>query len=98
MPHEDIRPCNKTEGQTVEVLSALRFKERAVFQRWKGCVQMKEVIVKLEYGMEVGYGKEIVRCRDCKHYHKGFNCDLLQKPILKGDDWFCADGERKEVK
>ena len=38
----------------------------------------------------------IVRCRDCKHYHKGFNCDLLQKPIMKGDDWFCADGERAE--
>lgn len=36
----------------------------------------------------------VVRCKDCKHYHKGFNCDLLQKPIMKGDDWFCADGER----
>lgn len=37
----------------------------------------------------------VVRCKDCKHYHNGFNCDLLQKPIMKGDDWFCADGERK---
>ena len=37
----------------------------------------------------------IARCKDCKHYHKGFNCDLLQKPILKDDDWFCADGERR---
>ena len=41
---------------------------------------------------------QIVRCRDCVHYHKGFNCDLLQKPILKSDDWFCADGERKPQK
>ena len=40
---------------------------------------------------------QIVRCKNCKHYHKGFNCDLLQKPILKGDDWFCADGERKDI-
>lgn len=38
---------------------------------------------------------DIVRCKDCKHYHKGFNCDLLQKPILKDDNWFCADGERR---
>ena len=36
----------------------------------------------------------VVRCKDCKHYHTGFNCDLLQKPIMTGDDWFCADGER----
>ena len=39
---------------------------------------------------------EVVRRKDCKHYHKGFSCDLLQKPILKGDDWFCADGRREE--
>lgn len=39
--------------------------------------------------------KQPVRCRDCKHYHPGFTCDLMQKPIMKGDDWFCADGERK---
>lgn len=38
---------------------------------------------------------EVIRCKDCKHYHKGFDCDLLQKPILKGDDWFCADGRRE---
>lgn len=38
---------------------------------------------------------EVIRCKDCKHYHKGFGCDLLQKPILKGDDWFCADGRRE---
>lgn len=38
---------------------------------------------------------EVIRCKDCKHYHKGFCCDLLQKPILKGDDWFCADGRRE---
>ena len=38
----------------------------------------------------------IVRCRDCIHYHKGFNCDLLQKPFLKDTNWFCADGEKRE--
>ena len=40
--------------------------------------------------------KELVRYKDCKHYHKGFNCDLMQKPIMKDDDWFYADGERAE--
>ena len=39
--------------------------------------------------------KQPVRCRDCKHYHPGFTCDLMQKPIMSGDDWFCKDGERK---
>lgn len=39
----------------------------------------------------------VVHCKDCKHYHKGFNCDLLQKPIMKGDDWFCADGVAKDI-
>lgn len=40
---------------------------------------------------------QIVRCKDCKHYHPGFTCDLMQKPIMKGDDYFCADGERKVI-
>ena len=57
---------------------------------------MKEYIVKLRNGMEVGYGQEIVRCKDCKHYHPGFTCDLKQKPIMKSNDYFCADGERKD--
>lgn len=54
---------------------------------------MKEVIVKLKSGMEVGYGQEIVRCKDCKHYlGKGHMewCNLghgNHEP-----DWFCKDG------
>ena len=39
---------------------------------------------------------QIVRCKDCIHYHPGFSCDLMQKPIMKDDNWFCADGEAKE--
>ena len=39
----------------------------------------------------------IVRCKDCKHYHSGFNCDLLQKPFERSaEDYFCADGEVDE--
>ena len=40
---------------------------------------------------------EVVRCKDCKHYHQGFGCDLMQRPSVGKDlDWFCADGEMKE--
>ena len=35
---------------------------------------------------------EIVRCKDCK-YNNPFGCMKLQ--IIVGDDWFCADGERR---
>ena len=37
---------------------------------------------------------EIVRCRDCKYWEDSENCPVydLERP----EDWFCADGERKE--
>lgn len=50
-------------------------------------------------GYDTGYEKrddDIVRCKDCKHYHKGFGCDLMQRPSVGKDlDWFCADGQRE---
>lgn len=48
---------------------------------------MKEVIVKLKNGMEVGYGKEIIRCKDCCHWkppHIRLN-DGKQRTYKKGD-------------
>ena len=65
-------------------------------------MEMKEYIVSvgdkgnmnmIENGLHL---QQLVRCKDCKHYHKGFNCDLLQKPFNKDVDWFCADGDRRE--
>lgn len=44
---------------------------------------------------------EVVRCRDCKHrYVDGENvrynvCDLNHNKVQE-DDWYCADGERKD--
>lgn len=35
---------------------------------------------------------EIVRCKDCKHR---LECDYW---IENGDDWFCADVERRDEK
>ena len=34
-------------------------------------------------------GQEVVRCKDCNRH---LECDLW---IENGDDWFCADGERR---
>lgn len=44
---------------------------------------------------------EIVRCKDCKHnYLDGiqvqFNRCELNHNKVHTDDWFCADGERKD--
>lgn len=46
--------------------------------------------------------EEIVRCKDCKHrFVDGENvrynvCELNHNKV-QSDDWFCADGERKET-
>ena len=41
-------------------------------------------------------------CKDCKHFHDGIynveywmECDEC-RIALSSDDWFCADGERRE--
>lgn len=52
----------------------------------------------------VARDKEIVRCGECKYYSK-YRCPndmMLWTHICAlgcgtcGEDWFCADGERKE--
>ena len=43
--------------------------------------------------------KEVVRCKDCKHYDEDENSRLgtcLENGVCSTQDWFCADGERKE--
>lgn len=50
-------------------------------------------------GYATGYEKreeEIVRCKDCKHWWYGNYCDKHGKGQGNAD-WFCADGEQKEV-
>ena len=37
--------------------------------------------------------RELVRCKDCKHYKNGMCWNVMRRVGLK-DDWFCADGER----
>lgn len=44
---------------------------------------------------------EVVRCKDCKHFHDGIyngeywmECDEY-RIALSSDEWFCADEERR---
>ena len=48
-----------------------------------------------------GTAKELIMCKDCKHYDVGENdseCWTLceQHEMHVDDDFFCKDGERKE--
>jgi hypothetical protein len=39
---------------------------------------------------------ELVRCKDCK-YHDTYDCSITYLTTQKTpNDWFCADGERRE--
>ena len=63
----------------------------------------------LHYGSYVASNKiadmdsiEIVRCGECKHRfvdgdNVRFNVCELNHNKAQSDDWFCADGERKEA-
>ena len=59
-----------------------------------------ECIVKLQYGVEVGDRKELVRCKNCRHRDPEDNkCDCGGIPwdtqvLPVPDDWFCPKGER----
>ena len=43
---------------------------------------------------------QIVRCKDCTFLHDEGNgeygCTIHDDLYVSADDWFCADGERKE--
>lgn len=50
---------------------------------------------------EEKYGKskityvELVRCKDCRHY-TGKDCNYNDIFPAPGEDWYCADGERRQ--
>ena len=66
---------------------------------------MKEIIIEVpdRFGKTLKPEKvnseikgELVRCRDCT-FRNEINCPLYYRHSeLPPDDWFCADGERKE--
>ena len=46
------------------------------------------------WGVPIVDAVEVVRCKDCRFRHQdGANFCLLG---TQSDEWFCADGERKE--
>ena len=38
---------------------------------------------------------EIVRCKDCKFWHDSIRCSMYSEGMETGENWFCADGERR---
>ena len=65
---------------------------------------MKEYIIKVDEPNErtwdgsrkVFETRELVRCKDCKHNSVGNWCNAHMEHY-PDDEWFCADGERKET-
>lgn len=59
----------------------------------------REYIVSIDFIDEAPANKEIVRCKDCKHWEQYSdvpnigNCTVLDQS--RRNNWFCADGERK---
>lgn len=53
----------------------------------------REYITKIDCQFKLGL-PEVVRCKDCKHYHNGLCWNVMRRHGLE-DDFFCADGERK---
>lgn len=44
---------------------------------------------------------ELIQCKDCKHCYQTdgnviYNCCELNRNVVQPNDWYCADGERKE--
>lgn len=39
---------------------------------------------------------DLVRCKDCKHYNAGVECLKEGYGIEYPQDWYCADGERRD--
>lgn len=40
----------------------------------------------------------VVHCKDCINRHDSINCQMYSEGMDTPDDWYCADGKRKEVK
>lgn len=63
--------------------------------------EYREYVIKTRYGMEVGYGQEIIRCKNCKHrpkepnwktYESGFDLEFPEGSkcpcCCYGDEWY----------
>lgn len=64
---------------------------------------MKEYIFQAKYQETMSYFDshklpELIRCQDCIHIYRPVNGVAFCKHIKKyvGEDWYCADAEKKE--
>ena len=61
---------------------------------------MRQFIVDEDFHPEVKGYSELVRCKDCTFLHDEGNgeygCTIHDDLYVSADDWFCADGERKD--
>lgn len=64
-------------------------------------LQAADAIEKLK-AFTAADAKPVVLCKDCKHYNDGwcYNPNTYDDEKTRGNtvpDWYCADGERREV-
>ena len=65
-------------------------------------IEQMNFIYGFVYGGQVKEIKELVRCKDCRHCfvdgeNVRFNVCELNHNKIQPDDWFCADGERRDA-
>ena len=46
----------------------------------------------------VALSKEIVRCVECKYRNNSLMCRMYSEGMDTPDNWFCADGKRKDYR
>lgn len=49
-----------------------------------------------EYTFQCKVLGELVRCKDCKYRNDAILCPMCSEGMDTADNWFCADGKRKE--
>lgn len=60
---------------------------------------MMDIGKELQTAFDDGYAardKEIVRCVECKYRHDSIMCRMYSEGMDTPDNWFCADGKRKD--
>lgn len=68
-----------------------------IFENCRNCStlcdwQVRELIEQAELVDAV----EVVHCRDCKWWDVDSDCIFCEYGRVPKDDWFCADGERRD--
>lgn len=62
----------------------------------------KYIHIENECRRMIGHAKQtidavpVVRCGECKYYHNSLLCSMYSEGMDTPEDWFCADGKRKD--